>query len=94
MAVPACHSDRKRQPDLADRIKSEGGFTESILNRKGPVDRMATSQRRQAAPESRPNAGLRQDLERPILRNSIWVVAKKGLGSNPGQPWLLLLTEV
>lgn len=45
--------------DLADRIKSEGGFTESILNRKGPVvDRMATSQRRQAAPESRPNAGL------------------------------------
>ena len=44
---------------LADRVKDEGGLTDSVLNRKGPVvERMSSSARRQSAPSSQPNRGL------------------------------------
>lgn len=50
-------SSQTESGDLANRIKSEGGFTESVLNNKSPVvDLMAKSEK----PTSRPNAGLSQ----------------------------------
>ena len=47
--------------DLTDRIKEEGGLTDSVLARKGPVvERMTSATGRQTSPTSRPNRGLSQ----------------------------------
>ena len=44
---------------ITKAAKAEGGLTDSVLNRKGPVvERLVTAQRRQAAPSGAPSAGL------------------------------------
>lgn len=45
--------------ELADRVKEEGGLTDSVLSRKGPVvERMNTADQRQTASRRQPNSGL------------------------------------
>ena len=44
---------------ITKAAKAEGGLTDSVLSRKGPVvERMQTAQRRQTAPSGAPSAGL------------------------------------
>lgn len=44
---------------LSDQVREEGGLTDSVLNRKGPVvERISSAQPRQAAPAGRPNQSL------------------------------------
>ena len=44
---------------LTERVKAEGGLTDSVLNRKGPVvERMQTNTQRQRGPTQAPSQGL------------------------------------
>lgn len=44
---------------LVEQVKKEGGLTDSVLNRKGPVvERMVTSTQRQRGPTQAPSQGL------------------------------------